>query len=121
FANGRVVSPAGISDTDTEPVEAHLRLLQRRDASRAPPPLRHVLDRRLDDTLAVPVPRRARINPDAVVLRHWRERPLDPVSALHDHRRHPIHPPSLRRPAEPAEYLVDPDHEMGLVVRVGQP
>ncbi len=77
------------------------------------------MDGFLDDALAVPVPRRAGIDADALVLGHRRERPLDLPSRRVDDRGHPIDPPPTGRAAEAAEDLVDPDHQVHLVVAMG--
>ena len=112
---------AGIGDLRAEPVDAGLGLDERSDPRRAPPTLRREPDRLLHDPFAVAVTGRARIDADAVVLRHRRERRLDPVGARDDHRGHPIDPPPLRRATQTLEDLVDADDQMGLIGRLGEP
>ena len=58
-------------------VERRLGLGRCGDAGGSPPRLGQVVDRLLDHALAVPVPRRARVDPDAVVLGDRSEAPLD--------------------------------------------
>lgn len=67
------------------------------------------------------MPRRTRVHAHAVVLGDRREAPLDAAGVRVDHRRHPIDAPPARGAAEPAKDLVDADHEVRLVVAVGEP
>jgi len=100
-------APAPVRDGDTPAVEIGLRLRRRRDWCRAPPRLCHVVDRLLDDTLALrPVCRTDR-DGDAVVLRGRGGLRAQPVAARVDDRSHPIGPPRLRCPAEPAQDTVE--------------
>jgi hypothetical protein len=67
------------------------------------------------------VPRRARVHADAVVLGHRREAALQLPGVRVDHRGHPVDPPPAGGAAKAAEDLVDPDHQMRLVVGLGEP
>ena len=104
----RLTAPrTAIGDRDGPPVQVGLGLAERGDRSGAPPRARHVLDRLLDDALALRPPRRADPDLDAVMLGGLRELRRDPVSAgMHDGR-HPIGPPRPRGAAQAAQHAVD--------------
>ena len=118
---GGAMPAAKVTNVDREVVEGHLCGLEAVDAGGAPPTLGDELDRCLNDAFAVPVPRWARVNTGAVMLRHRDEGTLDPSRAGDDHRGHPINPPTSGRATQTAEDLVDPHDQMGLVVAIGTP
>ena len=98
---------APIGDRERPAVQIGLRLAQTRDRRAAPPRARDVLDRRLDDALALRSARRADPHLDAVVPRDLRELGGDPIAAGTDDRRHAIGPPGAAGAAQAAQDAID--------------
>ena len=118
---GGAMPAAKVTNVHSEVVEGHLCGLEAVDAGGAPPTLGDELDRCLNDAFAVPVPRWARVNTGAVMLRHRDEGTLHPSRAGDDHRGHPINTPPFRGATQPAQDLVDPDDQMSLIIGVRAP
>lgn len=118
---GGAVQAACVTNVHTERVQAGLCGFEAVDPGGAPPTLGDELDRCLNNPFAVPVPRWARVNTGALMLRHRHKRSLHPIGAGDEHRGHPIDTPPFRRATQAAEDLVDPHDQIGLIIAVRAP
>jgi hypothetical protein len=98
---------AGVGDAHAPAVEVTLRLAERRDLGGTPPGARRVLDRGLDDALALRPPGRADRDLDAVVLGQLRRLDRQPVGAGDHDRGHPVGAPHPGRAAQRDQDIVD--------------
>jgi hypothetical protein len=109
--------PTTIGHRDGPAVQIGLGLAQRGDRRGAPPRARDVLDRRLDDALALRAARRADPHLDAEMLGDLRELGGHPIAAGMDDGRHAIGPPRPSGAAQAAQDAVERVDE----VREGHP
>lgn len=112
LANRAARSRALVGDLLAPDIERRLRLGHRHHAGAAPPRLRRVLHRGLDNALALPAPRRADRDLDAVVLGRLGRIGGQAVGAGDHDRRHPVGPPDPGGAAEGDEHAV---HRLGEV------
>jgi len=86
----------------------------------APDPLRSNMIGLLDHALAVPAPRRARLDRDGVMLGHRGERRAHLPGAGRDHGRHPVETPIDAEPTQRMGDTVQAVDQMRLILRLTQ-
>ena len=112
LADGAARALALVGDPDAPAVKVALRLGDRRGACGAPPGARQVLDRGLDDALALRAPRRADSDLDAVVLGQLRRLDGQAVRPGDHNRGHPVGAPHPGRAAQRDQHVVRGAGEM---------
>jgi hypothetical protein len=112
---------AGVADTDTEAVQRCLGVGDGDVVGQGPPPsLRGGVVGLLDDTFAVPAPRRTDRHGHPVVLGDTSKRRSHPTGRRIADRGHPIEPPHPRHTAQGACDLIESVDRVRLILRLGK-